>query len=409
MKKLKNYFLDEDPVITEVFWFCFMVGFNTSLFLVYLPLYLPYMGLNDLKSVGVYIATPAIVAVLSQNFWGWLCLRKDRFKLMMMLSIIPFLGMYGILAFLNDPDVLFYFLFLHGWFASAFLPASQSLITLLKPESKGEVLGKLHSLESIGWSFGCLLVASILFFCGSSKEIYGNVFIVFLMIDVLYLIYFSIRFPKRIAGLNWDNIQSKSMGGYIRILKRKKLIFLFVFILIISTASNFFFNYFGRYLKESLNGPEMLVGVSMTLAAVLGAIFFPIVGRWVDKHGTGQALIGSFIGYVTLFVTLYFIKDPYVFVLVYSAPLYPILAVSINTYIAQVTSPKDRAIGFGLVDTIVYLAGVLAPLIGTQVFKYYELSNLPMLALGVVLPTVVLLPFLVFGKKFKEDVVVGSI
>ncbi|MCO4781157.1 MAG: MFS transporter [Candidatus Cloacimonetes bacterium] len=402
MKKLKNYFLDEDPVITDIFWFCFMVGFNTSLFLVYLPLYLPYMGLNDLKSVGVYIATPAIVAVLSQNFWGWLCLRQDRFKLMMVLSIVPFLGMYGILAFFNDPNILFYFLFVHGWFASAFLPASQSLVTLLKPDCKGEVLGKLHSLESIGWSFGCLLVASILYFFDSSKDVYTSVFLIFIAIDIVYLIYFFLRFPAKIQGLNWDTIQSKSMGGYVRILKRKKLIFLFIFILIISTASNFFFNYFGRYLKEVLQGPEMLVGISMTLAAVLGAIFFPIVGRFVDKHGTKVALISSFFGYIALFVSLAFIKDPYVFVIVYSAPLYPILAVSINTYIAQVTAQKDRAIGFGLVDTIVYLAGVLAPLIGTQIFKYYGLGDLPMLALGVVLPTVILLPFLVFGKSFKQ-------
>ncbi|PCJ18762.1 MAG: hypothetical protein COB02_10030 [Candidatus Cloacimonadota bacterium] len=403
MKKLKDYFLDEDPVLTNIFWFCFMVGFNTSLFLVYLPLYLPFMGVKDLESVGYYIAIPAMVSVLSQNFWGWLCLRKDRFKLMMFLSIMPFLGMYSILAFLNDPKVLLYYLVFHGWFVSAFLPASQCLVTLLKPESKGEVLGKLHSLEAIGWSCGCLLLAIILYFFGASQETYKNVFITFILIDILYLIYFLKNFPSKIKGLNWDTLQSKSMDGYIRILKRKKLLFLFSYILIISTASNFFFNYFGRYLRDVLHGQEMLIGISMTLAAILGAVSFPILGRWVDKNGTGKALFLAFFAYVFMFFSISLISNPYIFIIVYSAPLYPILAVAINTYIAEDTSQKDRAIGFGLVDTIVYLAGVLAPSLGIYLFKYYPLKSLPYLSLYIVLPAIFLLPFLIFSKSFKHQ------
>ncbi|MCJ8346892.1 MFS transporter, partial [bacterium] len=249
---------------------------------------------------------------------------------------------------------------------------------------------------------GCLLVSLILYFVFSTKEVYSNVFIIFIGIDLLYLFYFIMKFPNKIGGLNWETLQSKSLDAYIRILKRKKLIFLFVYVLILSTASNFFFNYFGRYLKEVLQGQEMLVGISMTIAAIFGAIFFPIVGKWVDRYGTSKAMLASFFGYIILFVSITLIENPYIFIIVYSAPLYPILAVSINTYIAQDTEPKDRAIGFGLVDTIVYLAGVLAPLVGTQVFHYYPLKDLPIIALWIVLPTVLLLPFLLLRKNFPE-------
>jgi predicted MFS family arabinose efflux permease len=386
MRKILDYFTEDDPVVLLYFLAWFLMGFYISTFLVYGPLYLPVMGYKEVEGVSFLVGIPALGAMIGQNIWGTICLQKDRFRFLLLLSMFTFIPLWLILSVSISWKVLFGWLTIHGILLGALFPSSQTLVTLLKSGNKAEVLSKLYAWESLGWGVNSFLVGGALHYMGGGEEAYRYIFRALGICSILGFAFFWFKFPFTIRNLKWDDIKSKGIEGYKRILGRKDFVLLMIFILIVSCGSSFFFYFFSRFFKEVIHGSEWLIGVSLSLATVFGTIAYPIAGKVVERKGERSVLWLAWIGYMGIAAILSVVTDALTFAILYTVPLYPLLTISSNALVAHRTQEKDRGIAFGIIDTVFHLSSVVAPLIGALVFTRFSLDYLPQITLLITAP-----------------------
>jgi predicted MFS family arabinose efflux permease len=398
---IRHHFWEDHQVVQLYFLTFLLMGVNAAAFMVFVPLFLPTIGYTDLDGVAFALGVPTAVALLSQNIWGYLCLKSDKFKLYVLMSIISFIFLFGILSYVKSVWVIFIYLFFYGFVYTAIFPSAQTAISLLSHERKAEVLGKLVAYESVGWGVCSLLNGELITWFGGTVQTYRYLFLFYLVINIAAFFYFYTKFPSKIEDLNLDEMERVSFKGYYRVLSDRRIIALFTGFLLVAAGSTFFFNYFSRYMNEILNGTERQIGISLALATAFGALAFPVLGRFVDKRGAIFTLFIGVLLYILDFGILIGVKNPWVFAIIYSAPLYPFMSVSTNSYIAKETCEQDRGIGFGLVNTVFQIAGVLAPLLGYYLFKTYTLEKLPLFSTMIVCTA--LLPFMVLACQRKRN------
>ena len=123
-------------------------------------------------------------------------------------------------------------------------------------------------------------------------------------------------------------------------------------------------------------------------------IFAPILGKWSDRAGRRPVLILSQIGTLTGFLLLFaahFIATPdgsgtgalAIFLLYFSRVLDGISGGNISiasAYIADITTPENRAKGMGLIGAAFGIGFVFGPFIGGVVGKHLGLQYVPLTA-----------------------------
>ena len=367
---------------------------NLGVFFVYGPLFLPMMGFYEISGVSMLIGIPAFSGLLGQNFWGAICLKKDRFKVLLLIGSIPFIPLFVLMGFLADVELLFFYLAIHGFLLGALYPSSQSLGTLIKGSAKGEIIGKFLTYESGGWALACFCMACLCNYFGSSKQLFSYFFLALACINVFGIGYLAIRFPRKVEGLDWNQIQSKLKGTYGRILTSPPVLCLFIYIILVETGGTMFFFFFSRYFKEILGGSEAILGYAITLCTILGILILPMVGKISDKKGYFFILGFSAISYLLVFFSLVFISHPILVSAIYALPIYPLISVSSHAGIASLTSESERAIGFGLLDSMFHTATLTSPLIGGLIISSMGLESLPLIALAFVASGVLFLPIM---------------
>jgi len=399
----KAHLWDENPVLQLYFLCFFLMGWNFAFYFLYGPLYLPKLGLESVSAISLLVGIPGLGAILGQNFWGALCLRKDRFRLFVLLFSFSYLPILAAFSLALDYRYFLWVLFFQGFFQSGIFPSAQTLTTLLNPDDKGESLGKLYAYESVGWGFCSFLCAS---YFGMQATIgvgeYQKLSLVILSFNLICIAILFWKFPRQISGLSWEHIQSNDLSGYARVLKRKRLLALFAVILLAEIGSTMFFFYFSRYYIEVLGASEMLLGYVMLFCTLLGTITYPLAGRLLDSKGSEWLLAVSLGIYLSMFGLLGVLSDKFLVGLIYLIPIYPLIAISANGAIANYTSEKDRAIGFGLMDSLFFTASTLSPFLGGFLLRHYPLTSLPWLTLAVVSFALAPLAFLIWHSRRRK-------
>ena len=134
-----------------------------------------------------------------------------------------------------------------------------------------------------------------------------------------------------------------------------------------------------------------LIGPAYSLCQFL---FAPILGKWSDRAGRRPVLILSQIGTLTGFLLLFaahFIATPdgsgtgalAIFLLYFSRVLDGISGGNISiasAYIADITTPENRAKGMGLIGAAFGIGFVFGPFIGGVVVKHLCLQYVPLTA-----------------------------
>ncbi|MGC8561096.1 MAG: MFS transporter [Phycisphaerae bacterium] len=128
-----------------------------------------------------------------------------------------------------------------------------------------------------------------------------------------------------------------------------------------------------------------LIGVTYSLFQFL---FAPILGRWSDHIGRRPVLIisqiGTIIGYLMLFASIFFRASPLGIVLIFVSRMVDgITGGNLSTasaYIADITTPENRAKGFGVIGAAFGLGFMFGPLIGGTVSKFLGLQYVPLVA-----------------------------
>jgi predicted MFS family arabinose efflux permease len=390
--RCRNYFWDDHPVIRLYFLAYALNGFNLATFFIYVPLVLPMLGYESIHGVALLIGIPALTSLVGHNVFGALCLRRDRFRSLLLIGSSTFIPLFFILAFIQDVKVLFVYLAIHGFLLGALYPSSQTLVTLLRSSQKAEILSKLFAYDCVGWGLACLMMGLITGILGTELNVYVRVFIFYIMINSLVFVVLFRTFPKTIRDLDWSKIQSSNLGAYRRILTSPPILCLFVYIFTVETGSTLFFFFFSRYFTEVLSGAQHILGYAMFGATVMGILTFPLVGKIVDRRGYFPVLVFSAVTYLFLFMTLGFIKDPLIAIILYTLPIFPLITVSVNAGIAILTTDSDRGIGFGVLESVFHFATLLSPLVGSTLLTMIELSFLPWFTVVLVLAGVLFLP-----------------
>lgn len=146
-------------------------------------------------------------------------------------------------------------------------------------------------------------------------------------------------------------------------------------------------------------------------------LFSPILGAWSDRVGRRPVLIisqiGTFVGFLLLFSCHLLIEVSVplaIFLLYFSRVLDGISGGNISiasAYIADITEPKDRAKGMGIIGAAFGIGFVFGPAIGGLVGKYLGLHWVPIVAaafsLAALMMTIFTLPESHTPGKKSED------
>ncbi len=375
----------------------FWLGLNYCIFMIFVPLSFP-QDQDTLKSISWFIGIPAVFAILGQNFFGYICLKKDRFRQLLVLSFFSFTGLWLLMAFSIPNQILYPYLALHGFLVMAMIPSSKALITILYPQKKAEMIGKLYSFESIGIAVSSVGIGLILEKYASDPFIYQKLYATMALANSIFIPCYWLSFPKQLPELQWDILSAKAPGAFMRVMNTPGIRNLYIYLVLVSCGSSFYFFYFGRYLKNILGGTETQVGLSMTLATLFGALSYPIYGKMMQTYGSYIGLCLCIISYVLCFLSLHLVQNPVVYLWIYALPLYPMMTVASNLFLANHTTEQDRGVGFGLLDTAFQTSGILAPMLGIVIFSMASLEQLSLIAIAILVPAVFCLP----GIKFHS-------
>ncbi|MBW7874829.1 MAG: MFS transporter [Candidatus Cloacimonetes bacterium] len=365
----------------------FWLGLNYCVFMIFVPLSFPQDD-NALKSVSWFIGIPAVFAILGQNYFGYICLKKDRFRFLMVLSFVSFVILWVIKAMGVSNTWLYPYLAIHGFLVMAMIPSSKALITILFPEEKAQMIGRLYSFESIGIAISSVGIGLLLEKNAADPLAYQKLYGVMAIANIVFIPVYWLMFPKRMSHLKWDILSARAPGAILRIFNTPGIRHLYCYLVLVSCGSSFYFFYFGRYLKNILSGTETQVGLSMTLATLFGALSYPLYGKFMQVYGSYRGLLLCVISYVLCFLSLHFVTDPNLYLIIYALPLYPLMTVASNLFLANHTTEQDRGVGFGLLDTAFQTSGILAPLLGVLIFSFASLNQLALISIVILAPAV---------------------
>lgn len=125
------------------------------------------------------------------------------------------------------------------------------------------------------------------------------------------------------------------------------------------------------FYAESYGATALQVTLLMAVYSVAQFIMTPIWGRLSDRHGRRPILMFS-IGMSAVMLTL-FAFAPSLWVLFVARALHGAAAANISTaqaYVADITTPEDRARGMGLVGASIGLGFTLGPWMGGELAHF---------------------------------------
>ncbi len=125
------------------------------------------------------------------------------------------------------------------------------------------------------------------------------------------------------------------------------------------------------YYAESYGASALLVGLLSTSYSLMQFIFTPVWGRLSDRYGRRPLILMSLAGSCTGFLIFGLARSLlFLFIGRMVAGIAGAIIPTTNAYIADVTSPENRAKGMGLVGAAFGLGFVLGPAIGGVLAPY---------------------------------------
>src|ERR1035437_1101474 len=130
-----------------------------------------------------------------------------------------------------------------------------------------------------------------------------------------------------------------------------------------------------------------LLGASYSLFQFL---FAPLLGKWSDRVGRRPVLLisqaGTLVGFLMLFYAHFYEHTGVGITLLFASRILDgVSGGNISTasaYVADITTPQNRAKGFGMIGAAFGFGFVFGPLIGGVTAKFFGLPYVPLVAAG---------------------------
>ncbi len=396
MLRIVVWFRIKNPLIRLYCLQQLLMGINIAGFYVYTPLFLPHLGLEQSSWVGAMLGIVAIMIILSQGFWARQVQTRKRYKLPLQVGFFSYIPLFFLLAVQAHWALFFAYLIVHGVLNFAFAPSSKTHVAEADPKNAIDNLSRLQAYESAGVVLGngaCALVFSLL---GNSVQVYTGVFGVLAFLNLASFILYQKIFPADISSISANRIEPERQTS---ILGHSLFLLALAFLVIIGAAGNFFGNFYGRYILEVLHGHEVQIAAIGVFGRIMRVFSYIWYGRYVKKRGGMLGLLLCLNLYLVCFACLIFVRDPWLFVLVYIWPFFPLLRISMSALVLQWFPAEKHPLGFSAMESSIQLSALLSAFFGVVLFYQYPLSYLPVFNFLLLFPGVCVLFFLFRLKK----------
>jgi MFS family permease len=301
-------------------------------------------------------------------FWGAL---SDRWQ-----RRIPFIA----IGFVAQASAFFLYIFIQDslsfllvtcaayLFSVAAVPMANAYLTEARI-LKGGSVGLLLATSSLGWAVGAfsggflisVIQMSGLFLVGGIAYLIGMTIILVLVREVPRT---ATANHKETTTVNPEPAPAPSFSwGWV-------LLFLAITVAIGSIGVNTFSFFFGIYLAGELPGTTLMIGIANGFAALTGLGFTLFAGYGSDRFGRKPMILLGFLGYAVFMIVYLFVYDPWLAMVLWIIPLYPLVYTASYAAAADLSGVARRGRAMSVIATANLLGSGIGPIIGGALVQF---------------------------------------
>jgi MFS transporter, DHA1 family, multidrug resistance protein len=279
-----------------------LIGFTGStLVMPFLALYIQQLGVTDTGDIALWTglslgSTPAISALCSP-FWGRVADRYGN-KLLVQRSLLSFVVVMGLMAYVTAPWQLFVLRALQGFFAG-YGPLTLSMAALSAPrEEMARAIGAVQTAQRIGPAIGPVVGGLIAAAVGQRDAFLVAAVVYAVALGLLTVLYSEPRQESR-AGKTTGRVSFQD------ILALENFVLLTGLILAVQTIERSFgpvLPLYAHAIGAAGGRVELASGVLFSASAVCGALGHQLAAvllkRWTARMVLAVSLLGSAIALI---------------------------------------------------------------------------------------------------------------
>lgn len=364
-------------------------GISLTMIQGFLPLYVRRsLGGANFLTVGAVVAVPALGTILASNFWGGLSDVSGRLKPFVLVGALGYAAALAVVPPLQDGIQVLALVGLSSLFYGTLAPTLKTYVTLATPERREHALAYLLMAQAVGWLLGSCGWSAL--FEGAIDRRLGHTFLV----TAALLLAYAVVAAFRLVDLRRPPLPARASQGWfgglladlVSLYENPRLLRLCL-VAFFTIAGNYIaWGFFSVYLTERLHATVHMLGFSFAASAAAGIATYPIVGPVVRRFGAGRVLAVSAVGYVGMYLGMALVRSPLAMAILFVAPLFGFLNVSLNALAADYSRREQRGGGLGVLNGVLAMGTVAGPLAAGALADRHGLGIVPWCAFGFVLP-----------------------
>jgi len=232
---------------------------------------------------------PGVIAVLILSGFAFL----GNIKLGIIAQILTIVGLLAMGTLQPSFEVMLIYLFITSLGIHMFIPLYDSIGMSLAPANEaGKVLGRFNSLR-VAFS----LLAGLLVFLGFSTGFFSFTTpynVPFIIAGIILMI---------ITGLLIYLLRlTKDVKGKSKLVFRKAYIKFYIMAFLFGGRKQIMFVFGPWVLIELLDFGAGYISLLIVAGAIVGIFLLPLIGKLIDRFGTGKVLMAEAIGFLLLYL-----------------------------------------------------------------------------------------------------------
>jgi predicted MFS family arabinose efflux permease len=368
-------------------------GVALTLIQGFLPLYVRRSLVEtSFLTVGAVVAVPALGTIVASNFWGGLSDVSGRLKPFLLVGTLGYAAALAgvpplqagaqVLALVGAASLLY----------GTLAPTLKTYVTLATPDRREHALAYLLMAQAVGWLLGSW-GWSVLF----EGEIDRRLGRTLLLAAALFLAY-AVVAAIRLSDLRRPPLPARASRGWlgglmadlVSLYENPRLLRLCVMAFFIIAGNYIAWGFFAVYMTERLHAGIQMLGYSFAASAAAGIAAYWVVGPIVRRFGGGRVLAVVSTGYLGMYLGMGLARNPLAVAILFAAPLYGFLNVSLNALAAEYSRIEQRGGGLGVLNGVLAMGTVAGPLTGGFLADRHGLGVVPWSALAFILPASIL-------------------
>ncbi len=319
--------------------------------------------------IGLVGGLPVLIGLTGVYFWGAL---SDKFHRRIPFMIFGFIAQalaFFIYIFIRDSLSFLIVTCIAYFFSVAAVPLANAYLTEARA-FKGGAVGLLLATSSLGWAIGAfgggLLFTGIgmsgLFLLGAFAYLIGGILILLLVREL----------PTHPTGDIMRSVHSEKPTkiGMKSTSENRVLLTIAAAVAIGSIGVNAFSFFFGLYLIHEISGTAEMLGIANGFASLTGLVFTLAAGYGSDRIGRKPIILLGFVGYAVFMIVYLFIINPWIAMILWIIPLYPLVYTASYAAAADLSKIVRRGRAMSIVAAANSIGTGIGPILGGVLVQF---------------------------------------